>query len=431
MDEIRAKDCRPIERLDTETRAWLERLAGAVRAQEHLIRLGENPRDEDEPVVYCERDGRWWCGRYVGTVTFEGRRLTIEPRYGIETLGAWLQTALDLRLSGTPGDLAPHDAFLPELLARLWGSALVAAARHGPPALRMDAWHHGLVVRGRLDVRATAGERVRGRPGVSSVQRIRSLENPIVEAIVAAFATLRGHLGSRRLRQILPERARDLLDAMTAVVPLSAAAPDDATAAGIRFTPITTGYRSLVQLSRSIARHRGLFSAFAPEGKATGVLLDVAELWELFVLECLRRALPTAVVQHGTRDEWEGGHLLRARTGATLGRMYPDAVVRQGDAVAIADAKYKPLRPTASRPHGVLTSDLYQMRAYISRWSGAHVGALVYPCEEAAEPPRIVTDGPWRFDDDRELYFVALPVLAPDATTLLARLFDPLPRAVS
>jgi len=429
MDEIRAKDCRPIERSDAETRAWLERLAGAVRAQEHLIRLGEMPRDDDEPVVYCERDGRWWCGRYVGTLTFEGRRLTIEPRYGIETLGVWLQTALDLRLSGTPGDLAPHEAFLPELLGRLWGSALVFAARHGPPALRVDARHHGLVVRGRLDVRATAEERVRGRPGVSSVQRVRSLENPIVEAIVAAFAALRGYLGSRRLRRILPERARDLLDAMTAVVPLSVAAPDDAAVAGIRFTPITAGYRSLVQLSLSIARNRGLFSVAAPEGKATGVLLDVAELWELFVIECLRRALPTATVRHGTRDEWEGGRLLRARTGATLGRMYPDAVVREGSAIIIADAKYKPLQPTASRPHGVLTSDLYQMRAYISRWSGAHVGALVYP-REAGEPPRVVTDGPWTFDDDRALHFVALPVLTPAATAHLASLFDPLIRAV-
>ena len=40
-------------------------------------------RDEDEPIVYCAWDGTWWVGRYVGSISFEGHSLTIEPRFGL------------------------------------------------------------------------------------------------------------------------------------------------------------------------------------------------------------------------------------------------------------------------------------------------------------------------------------------------------------
>lgn len=421
MNDVSARDSQPIlPRPDDVTRRWLERLANAANNGALVLRLGEDARDDDQPLVYCERDGTWWCGRYVGTVTFEGRRLVIEPRFGIDTLAQWLELALDVRLSESAGTMTPHEAFLPQLLARLWGHAIVRAARHGPPALRVDVNHHGVVVRGRLDVRATVSARARGSPGVSSIQRVRSLENPIVAAIAAAHEALRRRLGLVALQRLIPERARDLLSAIGATGMRSAGPPEDEDIARIRFTPITAGYRSLVRLSLGIARNRGLLSDTSPDGQTTGVLLDVAELWELFVLEALRRARPRSRVLHGSRDARANGYLLTGKARAFLGRLMPDALILEGGSSIVADAKYKSAHPRASRPTGVEREDLYQMRAYVSRWSGASAGMLIYP-SEGAEPP-VVTDGPWRFDDGRELHFVSLPIAASDATPLLERL---------
>jgi 5-methylcytosine-specific restriction enzyme subunit McrC len=242
------RDCSRIEPSpDEDEREWLHRLAKAVRAEDHLLTF-DDARDDPDEVVHCERDGSWFCGRYVGTIAFEGRRLTVEPRFGLATLGHWLEIALDLRFTDTAGEVSPHEAFPPQLLARLWGNAIARAARHGLPGLRVDVEHHGLIARGRLDVRGTIHERVRGRPGLVSVHRERSLDNAIAHAIVAAGAALTRRLGAVAMRRLLPERARDVLLALGGVNP-EKRVPEPADIAAIRYTPITASYRGLVRLS--------------------------------------------------------------------------------------------------------------------------------------------------------------------------------------
>jgi 5-methylcytosine-specific restriction enzyme subunit McrC len=220
-----------------------------------------------------------------------------------------------------------------------------------------------------------------------------------------------------------------MLAAIGATSLRSTGVPEDEDVAKIRFTPITAGYRSLVRLSLGIARNRGLLSDTSPDGQTTGVLLDVAELWELFVLEALRRARPRARVVHGTHDARANGYLLTGKAGASLGRLMPDALIIDGESSIVADAKYKSAQPRASRPNGVEREDLYQMRAYVSRWSGAGAGMLVYPFE-GSEPP-VVTRGPWVFDDGRALHFVTLPIVAgaavPHLEQVLSRLLDSQP----
>ena len=399
------KDCSRIDpEPDADAREWLHRLANAVRAEEHLVTFDE-ARDDPDELVHCERDGSWFCGRYVGTIAFEGQRLTVEPRFGLATLGHWLEVALDLRFTDTAGDVSPHEAFLPQLLARLWGNAIVRAARHGLPGLRVEVEHRGLLARGRLDVRRTIHERVRGRPGLVSMHRERSLDNAIAHAIVAAGGVLTRKLGAVAMRRLLPERARDVLVALSGINP-EQRIPDPAEIAAIRYTPITASYRGLVRLSMTIARNQGLLAETSPDGTASGILVDVAEIWELYVLECLRRAYPTATVLHGTHELENAGHLLHNGRGAVLGRLLPDALVTTAAETFVADAKYKSLHPTMAHPAGPAREDLYQMRAYLSHWSRARFGMLAYPKEETI--PAVLANAPWFFDDDRELRFVTL-----------------------
>lgn len=411
MSDLVASDCSPISDRSPETGAWLARLARAVVPEAHVIAFSDGAREPDDPVVYCERDGKWWCGRYIGAIRFEGRTLRIRPRFGMATLEQWLEFALNLTFTEVSGELRDHEAFLPQLLARLWSRALVTAGRHGLPAFRQDTIHHGPVLRGRLDVQRTVRERLAGRPGLSSVHRSRSLENPVVQAIVAGYASLRRWIGGAQLTKAIADRAQDLIDHMLSVVPLTAGPPLEGELERVRYTPITAGYRTAVRLSMQIARHRGLFHETTPGGSATGVLLDVAEIWELFVIACLRAALPEREVLHGTRDSEGNDWLLTSESGKkTLGWLKPDALLRLPRGVLIVDAKYKSLRPRWDRPRGVEREDLYQMGAYLSRFASAGGEALlVYPADAEVSLPEVVSDGPWRFGNGQRLGFVALP----------------------
>ncbi len=376
----------------------------ASRSGGFVLRL-ENGR-EDEPVVRCEADGSWWAGRYVGSLSFEGRRLDILPRFGEETLYSWIAGAFNLALVDTPGRLGRDDSFVPRLLAVVWSRAFDAAARHGAPSLRTDARERGLTVKGRLDVPTTVTLRSAGSPDAAFVRREKSLDHAVSAAIVAAWAELSRILGLNS--NWMPDRLREIVSHMVAAVGARPRIPTHEEINRVRLTPITAGFRSLAELSARIATRRGLSPLSSEIGECKGILLDVAELWELYVLGTMRRAWPEADILHGTREIGETRSLLRSASGMGLGTMKPDAVVkRRGNVFLVADAKYKRLHQSA-RTSTPQREDLYQIAAYIGRWETN--GILLYP-EDPAVPttPLAEAQSPWLLADGKAVSFVTLP----------------------
>jgi len=414
---LSAKDCSPFEpKPSPADGAWLGRLAAASRHGDLVVRLEEGR--EDEPVVACDPDGTWRAGRYVGSLLFEGRRLDIRPRFGEETLRSWFSGAFNLALAETRGQLMKDDWFVPWLLASVWSRSFVTAARHGLPSLRTDIREAGQSIRGRLDVLGTVRLRAAALPGAASVRREKSLDNPIAAAIVAAHAELSRWLGTRREDEWMPERVKELMPHLVGAVGPRPRVPTTAEIDKVRLTPITAGFRSLAELSIRIAGRRGLSAGASDEGKCKGVLLDVAELWELYVLAALRRAWPGMDVTHGTRGA-EHRPLLRNNQGVPLGILKPDALIgRAGRVSAIVDAKYKRLWPSAwnSAPQ---REDMYQLAAYMARYGNPqHItqGVLAYPFDPVcSSSPPVELDGPWHLDSLKEVRFISLPHVIEDA----------------
>ncbi|MBI1348645.1 hypothetical protein GC163_20425 [bacterium] len=408
---LEAFDCSPLPEQPTgETIKWFRGLAEHFQTGEHV--LGFGPRGDDEPVVYCERDGTWWAGRYVGVLRHEGWTLTIRPRFGMATLASWLGQAVDAMLVISPGRLRQDVPFIVQLLAIVWGRAFADAARHGLPALRHDRRQTGTVVRGRLDVRGTLGELAAGREAVVSLRREKSLNNPAAVVLAAAYRVLRRHLGPGTEASWVPERVAELLPSLLAAVGSNPAPPTDAELARVRYTPITIGYARAAHISKLILRHKGLFVEAEAEGQTEGVLFDVAELWELFVLAALRRAATGLEVMHGTTqaDGWDS--LLRSDAdGSPLGEMRPDAVVRRDrQPVGVLDAKYKQLWPSVRNPNGPRREDLYQLAAYLSRYPETGWGVLAYPADPGRPgvPPAQIRN-PWRMMNGQRIGFTTLP----------------------
>jgi 5-methylcytosine-specific restriction enzyme subunit McrC len=406
-----AFDCSPLPVQPTEdTAEWFRGLAARFQTGEHVLAIGQ--RGEDEPVVYCERDGTWWAGRYVGVLRHDGCTLTIRPRFGMATLASWLGQAVDAVLVNSPGQLRQDVPFIVQLLAIVWGRAFADAARHGLPALRLDCRHIGTVVRGRLDVRGTLGELLAGREAVVSVRREKSLNNPAAAVLAAAFRVLRRHLGPSTDASWVPERVAELLPSPLAAVGTNPVPPTDAELARVRYTPITIGFARAARISQLILRHKGLFVEAVAEGESEGVLFDVAELWELFVLSALRRATTGLEVLRGTTQAEGWDSLLRSDADESfLGQMRPDAVVRRNrQPVGVLDAKYKQLWPSAWNPNGPQREDLYQLAAYLSRYTEAGWGFLAYPADpDRPGVPPAETRNPWRLKGGQRVCFMALP----------------------
>jgi 5-methylcytosine-specific restriction enzyme subunit McrC len=184
----------------------------------------------------------------------------------------------------------------------------------------------------------------------------------------------------------------------------------------IRYTPITASFSRIAELSRQIAGRRGLTADTDASGDTKGALLDIAELWEIYVLKVLRKATAPLNVVHGTRENTATKHMLRSDvTGQVLGKLIPDAVLYDGaEVVAVADAKYKPLHPRPSAQYGPKREDLYQMGAYLGQFLQASrersLGLLLYPSDPNQQiAPSAELASPWSLDRYKKIAFLTLP----------------------
>ena len=165
----------------------------------------------------------------------------------------------------------------------------------------------------------------------------------------------------------------------------------------VRYSPITRPYQALAAFSFEIAMKRGnLVSAESDD--VSGILVDVAELWELFLVHCAELAFGSARVEHGTTESDSSFLLTSAsKEGTRMGRLKPDILIRNaaGDLIAVIDAKYKRLQSWAGSPHGVDRGDLYQLTSYLMGHPEVDRGILAYP-ENEGDRALAVEGGPWR-----------------------------------
>jgi len=331
-------------------------------------------------------------------------------------------------LTDAPGKLRENESFIAQLLASVWAHGFVEAARHGLPALRREVATKGATVRGRLDVPTSLRLIATGGGQIVSIRSERSLDHAASDAIVAAYEVLRRWLGVPDGKW-LPTRAKELLPRLMAVTGARPRVPTKAELDRIRYTPITAGFAPIAELSRQIANRRGLAADIDASGEAKGVLLDVAELWEMYVLSVLRKAASPLTVTHGTREKAATKKLLHSDvSGQGLGTLIPDAILLSGAAIkGVVDAKYKSLHPSASSPNGAQRDDLYQMAAYLGRFQapvGTETwGLLAYPFDPSKpDTPNAEQNSPWSLDDRKKIGFATLPHNPADAVAKLRSL---------
>ncbi len=420
-----ARDCSPLTPQPNAAEAnWLRKLATNVAASDFVIPISGN-RTEDEPVVYSSWDGTWWAGRYVGSISFDGHSLNIEPRFGMAALRNWLFEATSVVLTETPGKLREDESFIAQLLASVWAHGFVDAARHGLPALRREVSTKGTTIRGRLDIAASLRLIATGSGQVVSIQSERSLDHAASDAIVAAYEVLRRWLGVPD-EMWLPARAKELLIHLMSVTGSRPRVPTKAELERIRYTPISAGFAPIAELSRQIANRRGLAADIDAIGETKGVLLDVAELWEMYVLSVLRKASTPLTVAHGTREKLTTKKLLYSDvSGQGMSTLIPDAILFAGPVIrGVVDAKYKSLHPSANSPNGPQREDLYQMAAYLGRFQapvGMNTwGLLAYPFDPSRPVmPHAEQNSPWSLEDGKRIGFATLPHCPADAVAKL------------
>jgi 5-methylcytosine-specific restriction enzyme subunit McrC len=401
---------------------WLADLQRVLTTSDHVIRLGGTERD-DEYVVTRDPYGRWRTGRYIGEISYAGRRLEIRPRLGDVVLEQWLADVMNLVAIPETAARQRSRSFIARLMGAVWCRSFDVASRHGPPSIRVQQQSIGPYITGRLDIPGTIVLRSTGTPAVASIRSARELNNDVSRVLVAAERTLTRRIGHAQWHT---PRVDELLPRLHGAVGTRPHLPTRRALAQIRYSPITRPFKAAADLSWRIANLEGL-GASPTAGKADGLLLDVAELWELYVLHTFRRTAPPAwQVNHGTVAE-QRTHLLHSYQDVTrgIGRLKPDVLVTaNGEATVVADAKYKRLADHwPDRPAGVDRGDMYQLATYLSRYSasGTAQGLLIYPDDPTdTSTSTAEKHGPWRNAAGNAVTFLQLPITREAAVNALS-----------
>ncbi|ORI22051.1 hypothetical protein BH686_16770 [Rhodococcus erythropolis] len=373
---------------------WLSDLASELDAHSLAVPIKgsfSKYEIEPEPVLTRQPDGSWRAGRFVGEIRRGDTILEIQPRLSFPVIAEWASAALNLRIVSRAAGRNSIAFLIAELQAATWRRALADASRHGMPAIRSSQRHEGPTVLGRFDLAATLPLRMKRSPNLVSVTQPKVVDNPVTRAIVLADRVLNSRIQRTGWRGPRVEELIPHLRSQTGTRPVL---PTRRELRSVRYTPITQPYRAVAEMSWMIAKNRG------PHGDGSsdtydGVLLDIAELWELFLLHCIRIAADGRTVTHGTRAETTS-HLLHSTSGERpMGRLLPDFIVGEtAQPDAIIDAKYKRL----TDPFPVQREDLYQLTSYLAAHSGSQVrprGILAYPFLPDSLVSSAESGGPW------------------------------------
>lgn len=373
--------------------------------------------DDDPIAIYEGQIGSWRAGRYIGEVQFENGVLRIEPRFGMPNLLRWLGEIWGVKLLDSSGAWKDQNLWFWFIIAHLWNSKLIAAAKHGLPYRRSDTVHTGMALRGKLLPLKTALIRAVRDEHLVSNARIRLVDHRIGSIVLLAAQDLNRVLLSKGPRPSwIPLRGAEILNELRTALGSHINEPVSQMAHSIRYTPINEGYRPLVNLSLSILSRKQRSPSIDGTGTTHGLLLDMAEIWELYVAKLLRAGLSNLRVSHTGRTNNSDWCLLKSKSGKPLQSLRPDIIISDGidRCLAIVDAKYKNTRSGSGRVNGVSREDLYQLSAYLAAFGNSDDrldGFLIYPEDPFGQVATNLSSGnPWQVTSgqQRHLWFLSV-----------------------
>jgi len=394
--EIIANDLSEIKVIDNHEKLWMQDLC--LHLDKELFTLRLTDKSNDEPVIEF-RNGRWYTGRYIGEIQYKGRTLRITPRYE-SAFHRWISIVCGVRMIQSSGSYCNSNMWLWELIARIWGEQLVRGAKHGLPYTRMEETLKAPSLRGRMKVMETALEVGKGTNKLASLSRIKVIHPTIAFILSNGYRRIKKELGHRSVHSWLSDRGREIIN----LISQSEGSRSYKTIykiPKIKYTPILESYRTVVDLTLRLLQQKSIGVSSNGAQEVTGTLLDMAEIWELYVYHLLRNALVGVEVIHTGRVREAAGHLFENRDENKIAALKPDIILRRPGSkqvLAVVDAKYKHTHPSLSKPTGLERNDLYQIHAYMHAFSDpghSASGILVYPDETDAKIRQYQQGNPW------------------------------------
>jgi len=263
------------------------------------------------------------------------------------------------------------------ILHYMFVQALEKAYLLGLPRSYQSVKHHTSSVKGKIDINQFIRKDIPFKGKVSSVSReqldIPEIVDVLYKAVSIATKSQSKALKSR-VNHIFPHlkqaRSSHYISSQTIFKAKTSRALDN---------PIFASYKRVLNLAEMVINQQGLRERESADEQGFGFLINVAELFEIYVTKLLQKEFSDWSISSPHLEVYEKTFFKR--------KIIPDIVMMKGDNVLVFDTKYKRMlfRGTKDNVWDVERNDFFQIHTYLSYYlSGPNkknvlAAGLLYP----------------------------------------------------
>ena len=359
----------------------------------------DNKKDEDELVFSINNinnENSVKVGNYIGKFnwsdgTRNGIDINIKSRFSDIFLTRMLNFANDVFLDDVSLFKAQENKtkdidYSKFIIYYMFIQKLDKAFLLGLPKSYVSVNHHEMKVKGKIDINRLIKYDIPFKGKVSSTSREQKDVQEIIDVLYKAISIIdkeskkNNGISTKNISNIKTHLKQHKSNSYVSNETISKAIKSKALQ-----NPIFSPYKKVLEYAKLIINANNLEEKKDANKETFGFLVNVAELFEIYLVKLLQLRMPEWEVKHDRENE------LTVYDKQFYSRhMYPDIVMKKDNKIMLFDAKYKKMKFRGKDKHGagdLDRNDFFQINTYMTYYDkqqGLEViaGGLLYPIEK-------------------------------------------------
>ena len=354
-------------------------------------------------VQKCDAGFSVQTGNYVGKLTWEGLEIRIDSRFGRKFLERMLNFANDIFLDDVQlfGNLSKEFDLSKFIIYYLFVQKLEKSFLLGLPKTYQNVRHHDLKLKGKIDINRLIKHDIPFLGKLSSVGREQQEVQEVIDVLYKAIKVVEnsGINITQNISKIKTHLKQHKSNSLVSNKLINQALSSKALA-----NPIFAPYKMVIEYAKLIINGDNIEERQKGKKSTFGFLINVAELFEIYVTKLLKRHFPDWIVDSPKIELYKGLFYERF--------IIPDIVMTKETDVIVFDTKYKRMNFTGKNIYGsgdLDRNDFFQINTYMSHYQNhgelnLKLGGLLYPIETKLDSEKC--HSPAWFGNDKTKFIV-------------------------
>lgn len=363
-------------------------------------------KNQDDLIISIKKgsDGNYLAqtGNYVGKFVWDGLQIDIKSRFSNTFLERMLNFANDIFLndvSVSGKDTKKELDISRYIIFYMFIQNLEKAFLLGLPKAYKSISHHEMKLKGKIDINNFIKKDIPFKGKISSTSREQKEISEIIDVLYKAVKIIdKAEFSTKNISHIKTHLKQNRSSKYVSNETINKAIKSKALQ-----NPIFSPYKQVLEYAKYIINSDNIEQNKDGEDNTYGFLINVAELFEIYVTKLLQKNFSNWRVESPKIELYPDQFFAR--------KIIPDIVMIKDKDVMVFDTKYKRMKFRGRNSYGagdVDRNDFFQINTYMSYYKNqgynVKVGGLLYPIEKEFNKDKCYSDS-W-FDNSDTKFIV-------------------------